>query len=72
MLRVIINIVVLVLLFRFFRALVGRARSVLGGGSGPQPDPEQKPQDDLPPYSDLSPYEIEDADYDEIRPGRDS
>ncbi len=71
MLRVIINIVVLALLFRFFSALFVKARRALAGRSGSPPDPGQKTQDDPAPYSDLSPYEIEDADYDEIRPGRD-
>ena len=72
MLRVIINIVALALLFRVISALFGKARNTLGGRSGSPQDPGQKPQEDPPPYSDLSPYEIEDADYDEIRPGRDS
>ncbi len=72
MLRIIINILFIAFIFRALSLLFGGVRRALGGRARPKPDPRPEAQESKRPYSDLSPYEIEDADYDEIRPGRDS
>ena len=72
MLRIIINILFIALIFRALSLLFGGARRALGGRARPKPDPRPEAQEDKRPYSDLSPYEIEDAEYEELRKGNDS
>ena len=66
MLRVIINILFLVLFISLIRRLLR------GGSKLRQRFSSKRPGQDQPPYkkedySDLTPYEIEDADFDEFR-----
>jgi len=65
--RILINIMILLLLVRLLRPVaqgVGRfIRRVTGGGG--RADSEGK--DGKIDYSDLTPYEIEDADFEEVK-----
>jgi hypothetical protein len=72
LLRIIINLLLFALIFRAVSLLFGGARRALRGRARPKPNPRPEAQDSKQPYSDLSPYEIEDAEYEELRPGDDS
>lgn len=69
MIKVILQVLLAVLIFRLIGSLVGLFRS--GGKKGKtfSRSPDREPMDS-PNYDELTPYEIEDADYEEL-PKRD-
>ena len=77
MLRLVIYILVILFLSRLIAPFVRGARRALGGIFSGQPQrsgPRAKgpgPQGKAGDYSDLTPYEIEDADFEEIRKDKD-
>ncbi len=63
MLQLILKVLFIVFAFQALRALVRRARS---GGSSGSSRVSGKEKDRVPDYSELTPYDIEDADYEEL------
>lgn len=62
MLKILLNLIFFVVIVRVFRSLFRR----IGARNAPKVDTAAKPPENKG-YSDLTPYEIEDADYEEIR-----
>ena len=66
MLRLAINILILLFLFRLMKPLFDGARKFLArafsSGASDAPESDKKVE-----YSELTPYEIEDAEYEELR-----
>ncbi len=67
MLRILLNILILMLVFRLSRRLFSFVARSIGKASGRQSVGGGAPEKSQPDYSDLTSHDIEDADYEEIR-----
>ena len=67
LIRILFNILIFFIILRMFRPVVRAVgkyiRKVLGGEEASKPAGEAKKVD----YSDLTPYEIEDAEFEEVK-----
>jgi len=66
-LKLLAGIIFIYLFSRLFRSLARTVMRTARGAPSPQSKPEDKKNKKEPGYSDLTPYDIEDADYEEIR-----
>lgn len=62
------TLLLLLLLFTGYKIFAPLFRGLSGSSSS---SPKKKPMEKKPDYSELSPYEIEDAEYEEVRKDKD-
>ena len=67
MLKLLAGIIFVYLISRVFRSLARTLMRTARGASSPQSPPVDEGTKKEAGYSDLTPYDIEDADYEEIR-----